>query len=232
MHSEKLILLRNYALWSKLTDEEYEEIKVIHHFIEARKGDYIYFESFMLDKLFFIKEGFIKIGFINENGEEVIREIINKGEVFGQFTLTRQNKNGEFARAHKSDVSLCAFNISDFEKVLFKRPELSIQFAKQIGKKLWTAENRISNLLHKDVRSRLIGFLHDLAIKNGYAGQEINFRIDNFLTHEELAGLIGSTRQTVTTLINECESQGLFTINRNDIIIPDVNELLKAADVS
>ncbi len=231
MQTDKMVLLRNYDLWSHLTDEEFEEIKLVHNFLEAKKGDYIYFESFMLDKLFFIKEGFIRIGFINEKGEEVIREIVQKGEVFGQFTLTRENVHGEFAQAHKTDVSLCAFNISDFEKILAGKPGLAIHYSKQIGKKLRNAENRIVNLLHKDVRSRLLGFIYNLAVQQGCSGSAKEFSMESFLTHDDIARLIGSSRQTVTSIINETQSYGLFQMNRKVIFIPDVNGLLKAADV-
>jgi CRP/FNR family transcriptional regulator, cyclic AMP receptor protein len=66
MIEDKMLLIRNYDLWSYLTDEEYEELGLVHNFIEARKGDFIYFDSHLLHKLFFIKEGFIRIGYINE----------------------------------------------------------------------------------------------------------------------------------------------------------------------
>ena len=115
---EKFLLLRNYDLWCHLSDEEYEELNVAHHFIEAKKGEYIYFDSHHLNKLFFVKDGHIKIGFIDEDGNEIIKEIISEGEIFGQFALEKNNLNGEFARAYKSDVSLCAFSIDDFEALL------------------------------------------------------------------------------------------------------------------
>src|SRR6186713_1758455 len=123
---EKLLLLRNYDLWCHLDDSEYEELNVLHQFIEAKKGDYIYFDSHHLNKLYFVKNGYIKIGFIDENGSEIIKEIVKEGEIFGQFSLERNNLNGEFARAYKTNVSLCAFSIEDFEKLLKKKPELAI----------------------------------------------------------------------------------------------------------
>ncbi len=111
---EKLLLLRNYDLWCHLSDEEYDKLNIAHHFIEAKKGDYIYFDSHHLNKLYFVKDGYIKIGYIDQDGNEIIKEIIKEGEIFGQFALERNNLNGEFARAYKGDVSLCAFSIEDF----------------------------------------------------------------------------------------------------------------------
>jgi CRP/FNR family transcriptional regulator len=231
MIEDKMLLIRNYDLWSHLSDEEYEELGLMHNFIEASKGDFIYFDTHLLNKLFFIKEGFIRIGYINEKGEEVIKEIIQKGEVFGQFTLLKNNLNGEFAQAFKSDVSLCAFNIEDFEKILLRKPQLAIHYSRQMGQKLRNTENRIINLLHKDVRTRLLGFFYQLIVQHGWSEKDTTFNIENFLTHDDIARLIGSSRQTVTTLINEFENEGILNYNRQVIEIRSVKLLIKAYSV-
>lgn len=231
MIEDKMLLIRNYDLWAQLTDEEYEELGLVHNFIEARKGDFIYFDSHLLNKLFFIKDGFIRIGYINEKGEEVVKEIIQKGEVFGQFTLLKNNLNGEFAQAFKSDVSLCAFNIDDFERILFRKPQLAIHYSRQMGQKLRNTENRLLNLLNKDVRTRLIGFFYQLALQHGYKEDQGSCSIENFLTHDDIARLIGSSRQTVTTFINELETEGMLSFSRQQIDIKDVKLLLKAYGV-
>jgi CRP/FNR family transcriptional regulator len=229
---DKFVLLRNFDLWCHLTDEEYEELNISHHFIEAKKGDYVYFDSHHLNKLFFLKDGYIKIGYINEMGDEIIKEIITKGEIFGQFSLEKNNLNGEFAKAYKSNVSLCSFTIDDFEKLLKKRPELAIKYSKQVGEKLRRAEFRLINMLSKDVRSRLLAFFYSLAVMNGYDGTTGPFSIDNFLTHDDIARLIGSTRQTVTTLINQLEQEGLINMNRKKIVLKDAARLKQLVTVT
>lgn len=222
---EKLLLIRNYDLWCHLSDEEYEELNIAHHFIEAKKGDYIYFDSHHLNKLYFVKDGYIKIGYIDESGNEIIKEIIQEGEIFGQFSLERNNLNGEFAKAYKRDVSLCAFSIEDFEQLLKKRPDLAIKYSKQVGEKLRRAEFRLITMLNKDVRSRLMAFFYHLAIMDGYDGSTPSWMIENFLTHDDIGKLIGSSRQTVTTFINQLEEEGLIKLSRKKIIIPDVKTL-------
>ena len=222
---EKFLMLRNYDLWCEMSDEEYIELNVAHHFIDAKKGEYIYFDSHHLNKLYFVKDGYIKIGFIDEEGNEIIKEIIKEGEIFGQFALERNNLNGEFARAYKGDVSLCAFSIEDFEKLLLKKPLLAIKYSKQMGEKLRRAEFRLLNMLNKDVRSRLLAFFYNLAIMEGYDGSSVSCTIDNFLTHDDVAKLIGSARQTVTTFINQLEDEGLLKISRKKIFIPDMKKM-------
>ena len=229
---DKFLLIRNYNLWSHLSDEEYDELNIVHHYIEAKKGDYIYFDSHHLRKLFFIKGGFIKIGYIDEEGNEIVKEIINEGEVFGQFTLEQNNLNGEFAQAHKGHVSLCAFNIDDFEKLIRDKPQLAIDYTKKVGNKLRSAEFRLVNMLHKDVRSRLLGFFYHLAVQHGYREENTSFELENFLTHDDIARLIGSSRQTVTTFLNQLSDEGLVQLSRQKIYIPDVKELQKLVIVT
>jgi CRP/FNR family transcriptional regulator len=229
MDESRLMLLRNYDLWCHLSDEEYEELNVAHHFIVARKGEYVYFDNRHLNKLYFLKEGHIRIGYIDEQGNEIIKEILRKGEIFGQFALEKNNLQGEFARAYKGDVSLCAFSIEDFEKLLKKRPDLAIRYSKKVGEKLRRAEFRLIHMLNRDVRSRLLAFFYYLAEIEGYDGSQPSYTFENFLTHEDIAKLIGSARQTVTTFINQLSDEGLLKITRKKITIPDMKKLQSQA---
>jgi CRP/FNR family transcriptional regulator len=228
--TDKMLLIRNYDLWSHLSDQEYEDLNLVHNFVEAKKGDYVYFEAFNHHKLYFLKEGYIRIGYIDDEGNEVIKEIIQKGELFGQITLDRENLNGEFARAYKADVSVCAFNIVDFQRLLQTRSELALKYSKLVGSKLRRFENRLINLLNKDVKTRLSNFLWQLVqLHLPEKGQSLC--IPNYLTHEDIAQLIGSSRQTVTTMINELVNEGILVYNRHEICFPDVNKIQKSGNV-
>ncbi len=229
---EKILLIRNYNLWSHLSDDEYEELNIVHNFIETSKDDYVYFEAFHHNKLYFIKEGYIRIGYIDDNGVEIIREIIQKGEIFGQITLERTNLNGEFAKAYKSDVSLCAFTIEDFQKLLRKKPELALKYSRQVGNKLRVIENRLVNLLNKDVKTRLLHFLWQLIQSNNGKDTKEGFCMNNYLTHEDIAHLIGSSRQTVTTLLNELAAAGILRYKRQVICFPDVKSIQNKVTVA
>mgnify|MGYP003575607919 CR=1 FL=1 len=228
---DKMLLIRNYNLWSHLSDQEYEDLNLVHNFVEAKKGDYVYFEAFNHNKLYFLKDGYIRIGYIDDEGNEVIKEIIQKGEIFGQITLDRENLNGEFARAYKADVSICAFNILDFQRLLQTRPELALKYSKQVGAKLRHLENRLINLLNKDVKTRLSNFLWQIVQSHAPENSQ-SLCIPNYLTHEDIAHLIGSSRQTVTTMINELENEGTLVFNRHEICFPDVKKIQKSGNVT
>ncbi len=216
-----LLLLRGFDIFGHITEEEYNELDLVHNYLEASDGEYIYFPYQNRNKLYFAKDGFIKLGYIDEAGNEVIKEIIQKGEVFGQLTLEKNNDRDEFAQAYKSKVSLCAFTMEDFVRLLQRKPQMAIAFSFQLGNKLRKVENRLLNILNKDVRSRLARFLFQLAAdSNSIIGNTAV--IDKFLTHDDLAKLIGSSRQTVTTTLNQFEKDKLITIAKKDITIHDV----------
>lgn len=225
----KLLLIRGFDIFAHITDEEYEELGLVHNYIEAAKGEYIYFPFQNHNKLYFTKDGFIKLGYIDEEGNEVIREVIQKGEVFGQLTLEKNNDQDEFAKAYKSDVSLCAFTMEDFLRLLQRKPDMAIAFSFHLGNKLRKVENRLLNILNKDVKSRLVQLLLQLATDtNAITGNTAV--IEKFLTHDDIAKLIGSSRQTVTTTLNQFEKQKLITVSKKQIGINDISSLKKIAE--
>ena len=225
--ADSMLLIRNYDLWCNLSDKEYQDLNVEHRVMEVPKGQYIYFEAYNHNKIYFIKEGTIKIGYIDQAGNEKVKEIIQQGELFGQFSLEKDNLHGEFAQAYRNDVSLCSFTIDDFERLLKNRPDLALRYSKQVGAKLRNIENRLVNLLNKDVRTRLIHFLWQLVEQNLGENTAEGFCMPNYLTHEDIASLIGSSRQTITTLINELEGEGILSYNRQEICFMNVKKLQK-----
>ena len=230
LEDDKMLIIRRNDFLAQLSEEEYESLNIVHNFILADKHAYIYFDAQFLNKLYFVKEGYVKIGNVDDAGNEIIKEILRPGDVFGQFTLERRNMQGEFAQAYKSDVSLCAFTITDFEHLLQNKPLLAIQFSKKVGQKLRHIENRLINLLQKDVRSRLIYFFWTLLSEQELTNDP-SCTLDNYFTHEDIARLIGTSRQTVTTLISQFEEEKLIIVNRKNIQIPDVKKLIRESKV-
>lgn len=227
---DKMLIIRRNDFFVHLSPEDYESLNIVHNFIIADKNAFIYFDAPNHNKLYFIKDGYVKLGHVDDEGNEVIKDVLLPGDVFGQFTLEKQNMSGEFAQAYKSDVSLCAFTIQDFETLLHNKPALAVQFSKKIGQKLRRVENRLMNLLQKDARSRLLYFFYTLLQNNGDI-QENGMTLTNYLTHEDIARLTGTSRQTVTTLISQFEDEGFLEVDRKKIKILDLKRLLRETRV-
>lgn len=227
---DTLLIIRRNDFLAHLTRDDYQALNVVHNFVIADKNAYIYFDAQYHNKLYFVKEGYVKIGNIDDEGNEIVKDILQPGDVFGQFTLERSNMQGEFAQAYKVDTILCAFTIDDFEKLLHRRPDLGVVFSKKVGQQLRRIDNRLINLLQRDARTRILYFFWTLLGKN--AAESNSCRLDNYFTHEDIARLTGTSRQTVTTMVNQFEQEGLLEMDRKFIIIPDVKMLQKEARVS
>ncbi|MBS1771430.1 MAG: Crp/Fnr family transcriptional regulator [Bacteroidetes bacterium] len=228
---EKLLVIRKNDFLSKLTQEEYDSLNVIHNYVLADKNNYIYFDPQSLNRLYFIKEGYVKLGYIDDAGNDIVKDILKQGDVFGQFTLEPENKYGEYALAYKTDVALCTFTITDFKELLQRRPDMSIEYAKKVGNQLRRLEYRLMNLLQKDVRSRLLYFFWTLFEHHAHKAGETNLTIANYFTHIDIARLTGISRQTTTTLINQFEDEKLIHFDKRQIIINDIQLLKKELNV-
>jgi CRP/FNR family transcriptional regulator len=228
---EKLVMIKNTDLFSQIEDEVFESMQLFHHFKETPKNNYIYFEAHLHNALYFLKEGYVKIGYIDKDGNEVIKEIIGKGDVFGQITLLPNNLEGEFAQAYKSDVSLCMFRVQEFHQLLEQHPRIALRFTKQLGKKMIRVENRMVNLLQKTVAERLALFFVNLTKQFPEYLHEDSFEMPNIFTHEDIARLIGSSRQSITTTVNQWEKGGLLDFSKGTIKMLYVKELQKVSGV-
>lgn len=225
---DQFILIRKCSLWSDLSETEYKELDVQDNFKEVRKGDYIYFEAYNHNTIYFIKKGNILLGKIDDSGLVVTKEILKPGDFFGQFILEKNSLDGEFAQAIKSDVSLCSFNIETFAELLKKNPTLSIKYTKLVGLRLKRFENRFLNIIHKDVRTRLLLFMRDLLNEyhSGMTVANMGDEVPNLLTHEEIAQLIGTSRQTVSMLMSKFKEEGVLEYSRKKIKFLKLSENL------
>ena len=227
-HADTLLILKKYPLFEKISHGEYDQLCVSDNYKEAKQGEFIYFEAYQSNQIYFIKTGHIRIGYLNDAGERITKDILRPGDFFGQITLERTSLNGEFAQALKDNVSLCSFSIEHFNKLLNLRPEMAVSYSKLIGLRMKRFENRLTNILHKDVKSRLIGFLHQMWQDTSSPKLISNHGvlIPNYLTHEEIAHLIGTSRQSVTTLFNELEEAGMIKYSRREITIFNTDKLM------
>jgi CRP/FNR family transcriptional regulator len=103
----------------------------------------------------------------NLKGDEIIIDIIQKDDLFGSINLDGDVMN-EFAVALSTESIVCSFRITDFENILTKNPDIALKYFKLMGLKLKKIENKYTNLVFKDVRSRLISFLKDWINTEGH----------------------------------------------------------------
>lgn len=215
--------LRDHKLFWTLSMSQIKQLCIITGFKKAKKGDIIYFSSSDLPRVFLLKKGNIKIVAVDEEGNETIKDIIQKGDLFGELSLERDTDSNEYAKALTDEIIICSFLLSDFEDLLLQNPSLALSYTKFVGLKMKRIKNSYSNLISKDAKTRLYQFLKDWAEKEGKrTGNRVV--IENYLTQNDMAQVICTSRQTATQLLNEMENNGLLLYNRKEIIIEDITK--------
>ena len=216
--------LRDHKLFRTLSFSQIKQLCIIVGFKKAKKGDVIYFSSSDVPRIFLLKKGNIKIVSIDDEGNETIKEILQKGDLFGELSLEQDTDVNEYAKALTDEVSICSFLLSDFEDLLVRNPSLALSYTKFVGLKMKRFKNNYSNLVTKDAKSRLSSFLKDWAQREGkFEGNKVV--IENYLTQNDIAQIICTSRQTATLLLNELEEKNLIYYNRKEIIIDDISKL-------
>jgi CRP-like cAMP-binding protein len=216
--------LRDHKLFWTLSMSQIKQLCIITGFKKANKGEIIYFSNSDVLRIFLLKKGSIKIVAVDEEGNETIKDIIQKGDLFGELTLEKDAQSNECAKALSDDVAICSFLMSDFENLLLQNPSLALSYTKFVGLKMKRIKNSYANLISKDAKTRLYQFLKDWAEKEGKRTDN-TVVIENYLTQNDMAQIICTSRQTATQLLNEMENKGLLVYNRKEIIIPDITKL-------
>lgn len=216
--------LRDHKLFWTLSSSQIKQLCIITGFKKAKKGEIIYFSSADSPRIFLLKIGTIKIVSVDDEGNETIKEILQKGDLFGELSLERDNKLNEYAKALTDEVSICSFLLSDFENVLIENPTLALSYTKFVGLKMKRITNNYANLVAKDAKTRLTSFLKDWAEREGkHEGNKVI--LDNYLTQTDIAQIICTSRQTATLLLNELEDNNLIYYTRKEIIIDDISKI-------
>ncbi len=216
--------LRDHKLFRTLSSGQIKQLCIITGFKKAQKGEIIYFSASDVPRIFLLKKGNIKIVDVDEDGNETIKDIIQKGDLFGELTLEADNQSNEYAKVLSDDVVICSFLMSDFEDLLLRNPCLALSYTKFVGMKMKRIRNSYSNLISKDAKTRMHQFLKDWADKEGKKdGNKVTF--ENYLTQNDIAQIICTSRQTATQLLNEMQERGIIQYNRKEITITDKSKL-------
>ncbi len=223
-HASKTTFLHQFPLFSVLSTEEVEQLARLVEIKVKPKYSYIYLPDEPSNNVFFLVKGTIKIGTHSSDGREVIKAILHPTALFGELGLVGEERRQDFARAMNEEVKLCVLKVSDFKAFMQSNHKLCLKVINLIGGRLRRAESRLESLIFKDARTRIIEFLKDSAEKRGRrVGYEMLLK--HSLTQQDIANLTGTSRQTVTSVLNELRKSDLIYFNRRSILIRDMAKL-------
>lgn len=217
--------LRRIFVFSNLTDEELAKIAAIVRMKEYKKNTVIFREGEEGEGLFFVKKGKIKLTKLSEDGKEKILHFCQEGDVFAEILLFE----GGVYPATAETLEACEIGLirhADMERLLLANNEITVKLLKVMSKRLREAQFHIRDLAFKDAYSRLASTLLNLSAEYGRQSSDVNY-VGISLNQQELANLIGTSRETVARIIGDWRREGIIAVQKKEIIIKD-NKKLKA----
>ena len=176
----QLWYFENVDLYEMLCPHKLQNRKDAHQFCYYKKGQFIYFEDQPSDQIYLIANGTVKIGSYSQEGKEITKTILSKGEIFGELALTGEEQRSDFAQSMNNDTKVCAMSIDLMQELMLNNKSLSLSIFKLIGFRIRKLERRLESLVFKDARTRIIDFIVEMAHERGQKVGFETFKITKF----------------------------------------------------
>lgn len=215
--------LKELLIFSKL---EWDEVKLIcERAYEKRyyKNEVIFFENDNDQKLYILVAGRVKLSMLSPDGKEKVLTILQEGDIFGEMSLFDQDPHPLTAEVVE-DARLVILPFKELEAIIMKNPKVAIKIIEALAKKSRLLTSQIRELVFQDAEGRLASLLTRFVEEFGVEVKSGKM-IDLILTHQEIANLLGSSRVTVTKLLNQFIDEGVIKIYKRKIVVLDEKKL-------
>ena len=216
-------LLKNSKFFSNLEEKEIKEIKEIMKPRNYNEGEIIFFEDEPGEGLFLVKSGKVKLTKMVESGDEQILTIIQPGNVFAEVVLFG-NADYPATAVALEDSKLYLIRSKDMEKLIKDKPSIAVKLLDLMSKRLRRAQKLVRDMGLKDTTCRTASLLLYLAQEYGVKRSN-GIRIDLKLTQQELANMIGTTRETISRVLNKFKEKDIIKTAHKKMIINDLEQL-------
>lgn len=184
---------------------------------QFEKGDYVFHASSPGKNVYALLDGRIKLFRVSHSGRELIQWFCFPGEVFGFAEMPHNGERGIYAQCCCDSVVL-SIPEREFRQFIDTRPDFAIMVIEQLTLRLRTVGDMLLNLTSDDATTRIKKSLVRLCARFGKWDNDI-IVLDVALTHQEMADMSGTCRQTVTSVLNDLKRKGILQIERQRILI-------------
>ena len=217
--------MKNCNLFEQVATEDIAWLEGHARMRKLKRGEPIYLPSQSADGVVLVASGRVKICHSTPEGKQSIIDFIDAGEVFGELALLDSQQRDEYAEASEK-TTLIMIPKREMQALIRKYPRIVLSVTKLIGLRRQKVERRLRNLLFRSNRERVIHLLMELAEKYGEPTPE-GLALKIRLSHQEMASVIGSTRETVTVVLGQLQAENMLTIARRRIVLNNLEMLAK-----
>ena len=221
------VVLRRAPLFEGLDEESARALRRQMPDVKLSRGEHLFLEGQEGDRLYIVLDGKLKLTRAAADGRENLLSVLGPGEMFGELSLFDPRPRTSSASAI-TDATLAGLAHDALRALLGDHPDVSIHMLQALARRLRRANDVVADLVFTDVPGRVAKALLDLADRFGERTAE-GIQVHHDLTQEELAQLVGASRETVNKALADFAARGWLTLSAKSVLIIDPERLAKRA---
>jgi CRP-like cAMP-binding protein len=218
-------VVRKAPLFTALADDSATALKARMVEVKVSKGQILFNEGDSGDRLYIVTDGKIKLGIKSIDGRENLLAVLGPGEMFGELSLFDPSPRTATATA-LTDAKLLGLGQEDLNLWLAEHPEVAKHLLRALAQRLRRTWEAVGDLVFSDVPGRVAKALSELAQKFGTRNDD-GLHVAHDLTQEELAQLVGASRETVNKALADFATRGWVRLEARAVVILDEDRLNK-----
>lgn len=222
----KIDILKKVPIFSGISSKDLEKIVAVTHQRKYRKDSMILIEEEAGQTMFILMSGQVKISRISEDGREVILAVMAEGDFFGELSLLDGQSRSANVTVIK-DAEMLLINREDFLSLLNEFPQIAIQLLRELAGRMRKSDSQIKSLSLKNAIGKVTGTLHRLAEDIGIL-QDNRIIIENLPTQQDMANMAGTSRETISRVIQRLINDKYIVKEGSKLIIPDYERFKKS----
>ena len=220
-------IISRIPLFEGLSPDEQEELRAMMTQTTLRRGETLFNEGDSGDRLYILLSGKVKLGHASADGRENLLAVLGPGEIVGELTLFDPGPRSTTATA-VAPTELLTLDHNQLMTFVESHPQLAKDMLRALAQRLRRTNTALADLVFSDVPGRVAKALLDLADRFGSPTDD-GVHVPHDLTQEELAQLVGASRETVNKALADFASRGWLRLEPRSVVIMDVERLARRA---
>ena len=216
-------MMNDFKLFQNLSVEESDKLAASFKRCHFGKKQRVEFSGPSQDYIYLVRSGRVKVSYLSPEGKEITVTILHPGDMYSMHS--------EASSTVLEPAEIWYIGSEDFKQIVMQNPGLTVNLIRILGVILKNTNEALLNLAFKEVNSRLANLLLKMARETG-AATDKGVVFEPGLTHEEMANIISSTRQTVTTILNRFEKAGIIDVQKKRITVINMGQLAEISNQS
>lgn len=213
------LMLGQTPIFQHCTEDDLNQVSSLLFPKEGKKKDILFYEGDPCEVIYFINKGRVKVFKSTEDGLEQIVNLLGRGDMFPHVGWYGGSVYPATAEVLE-DGELYFIYVQQFTQLLEKQPKLTVKLLQELDGKIRALQARLSHVLSKDMTEKIYSVLFSLVKEKGKKTED-GYRLEIDLTHQDIANMVGTTRETASRIISQLKKEGKMNLDHGFLMVHD-----------